>query len=186
MFGEIHGFLKSEIAGVDLPSEVEGVEVSVGNLGFPTSRRQRQHVNVTESILEPQNDEGILWEKLIRMKDRRLTQRDLYDFAVMSHCAPDRLGYALDDIGPSKRWDIADSIRKKGIDKTKPLLRPKWVIDDLEAVKKALLGTLGSRMRFGQEAAPSQVAGRWGLRALQDTCRLAAQGPVDQDGGTPA
>ena len=149
MFGDIHGFLKPEIAGVDLSSEVEGIEVSIGNLGFPTSRRQRQHVNVIESILEPQNDEEILWGKLIRMKDRRLTRRDLYDFAVMSHCVPNRLGYALDDIGPSKRRDIVDSIRKKGIDRTKPLLRPKWMIDDLESVKKALLGTLGSRTGFG-------------------------------------
>lgn len=75
---------------------------------------------------------------------------------------------------------------EKRIDKAKPLLRPKWVVDDLEAVKRALPGTLGRRIGFGQKATPSQVAGRWDLRALQDTCRRAMQGPVDQDIGTPA
>ena len=119
------------------------------------------------------------------MKDRSLTQRDLYDFAVMSCCAPDRVGYALDYIGPDKRWDIADSIRKKEIDRTKPLLRPKWVVDNLGAVKGALLGMLGNRIGLGQEAAPLQAAGRWDLHELQAVCRYATRSPADQDSGTP-
>ena len=36
MFREIHGFLRPEIAKGNLPPEVDGIEVSVGNtLGFP-------------------------------------------------------------------------------------------------------------------------------------------------------
>ena len=186
MFREIHGFLRPEIAKGNLPPEVEGIEVSVGcDLGFPTSGKQRQHVNVTGSILKPQNDEEILWGKLIRMKDRSLTQRDLYDFAVMSRCAPDRVGYALDYIDPGRRWDIADSIRNKKVDRTKPLLRPKWVVGDLEAVKGALLGMLGSRVGFGQESVPPQAPGRWDLHELQATCGRAAPNPANRDGGTP-
>ena len=186
MFRQIHGFLKPGIAEGNLPPEVEGIEVSVGNdLGFPMSGKQRQHVSVAGSILKPQNDEEILWGKLIRMKDGSLTQRDLYDFAVMSRCAPDRVRYALDYIGPDKRWDIADSIRNKEVDKIKPLLRPKWVVDDLEAVKGALLGMLGNRIGFGQESLSPQAAGRWDLHELQATCGHATPSPANRDGGIP-
>lgn len=187
MHGNLRGFLRPEVVGSKLPEEVDGIEVSAGKeLAFPRSEHQRQHRNVTGTILRPQNDEEILWGKLIRMKDRALTRRDLYDFAVMSHCAPDRVGYALDQVGPVKRRQIAQSIRRKVIDKTKPLLEPKWIIDDLEAVKNALLGTLESQMRLGQEARPLQRTGRWDLRRLQATCKLAIAGPhqaVQWDGG---
>ena len=171
MYGNIRGMLKPEAVGAELPPEVDGIEVSAGReLTFPKSKLLRQQGNVITTILRPQNDEEILWGKLIRMKDRELTQRDLYDFAVMSHLAPERIEYALDEVGARKRYEIGKAVEKKVIDRTKPLLRTTWDVPDLEAVKKGLLVTLGSKLGLGQDGQPKRMGRHWDLSALQATC----------------
>ena len=178
LYGTVSGFLRPEVVEADLPKGEEGIEVVAGrDLTFQRGLGRRQQVYIAGTRLRPQNDEEILWGKLIRMKDKAVTERDLYDFAVLSHCAPERVGYALDKFGENDLKGIVRMLRHRAIDRRKKrILQPRWKVADPETVRKALVETLESELEAPRETQGSGGSARRNLEALQATCTGRMEG----------
>ena len=171
MLGNMLGRLKAEAAGVGIPPEVEGIDVSfTDELQFPTLMGSKE-TNVVRTIFRPQSDAEILWGKLGRMKEGALTQRDLYDLAVMSHMAPKAVEAALQAQGEEGRREIVSRISAKEADKGKPLLNTTWEMEDLDKVKEALIQVLESGEIGMTTGSPARMSRGWPLIDLQTACR---------------
>ena len=167
----LYGKLKAELADEKMPAEVECIEVSfTENVQFP-ALEGRKEANVVGTIFRPQRDAEILWGKLRRMKDRAVTLRDLYDFAVMSHLAPEAVETALDEHGEEGRREIARRISARSVDTEKPLLRTTWETEEPERMKEALGRILKGGETFADEKHPRRAGTRWPLDILRAVCR---------------
>ena len=139
-------------------------------VAFPTLMRSRE-TNVAGTIFRPQSDAEIPWGKLARMKGGALTQRDLYDLAVMSHMAPQAVELALQAQREQGRREIAGMIRARETDKEKPLLRTTWETEDPDRMKEALIRVLKSGGTFVRMEDPARSGRGWPLAELQAVCR---------------